>query len=69
MFESPLLKRMLAGVTHRLILAILKDRFGKVPRDVTRRLDKILDEKKLTNLNILAATCPDLEAFRQALPS
>jgi hypothetical protein len=69
MFESPLLKKMIAQRFHNGILALLKARFGSVPRDVTRLLREILDEERLTTLNVLAAQCPDQEAFREALLS
>jgi hypothetical protein len=67
MIESPVLQKMMAERGHNLILAVLKARFGAVPRDIAKRLRSILDEKKLTDLNILAAQCPDLQAFREAL--
>ncbi len=69
MIESPLLVKMMAERSHKLILAALKGRFGPVPRDVTKRLTSVLDEDKLTALCQLAATCPDLAAFREALLS
>jgi hypothetical protein len=69
MIESPLLVELMAERSHKLILAALKGRFGSVPRDVTKRLRSVLDEDKLTALNLLAATCPDMAAFRDALPS
>jgi hypothetical protein len=69
MFESPMLVKMLAERSHKGILALLKARFGTVPRDVTRHLRAILDEEKLTNLNVLAGQCSDLAAFREALHS
>ena len=37
MFESPVLQRFVAGRFHEAILDLLKDRFGAVPRDVTKR--------------------------------
>jgi hypothetical protein len=67
MFESPLLQKMRAGTLHQAILDVLKDRFGTTPREVTRPLREIINEKRLRKLNLLAAKCPDLEAFRQAL--
>jgi hypothetical protein len=67
MIESPLLQKMLAERSHGHILAFLKARFGAVPRDVTRPLREILNERKLTKLTEIAAKCRDLEAFRQAL--
>lgn len=67
MFESPLLTKMIAERFHKAIEKVLKARFGSVPRDVTRLLREVLDEEKLITLNVLAAQCPDLEAFREAL--
>jgi hypothetical protein len=67
MIESPLLQRMMAARTHDLILDALKDRFGTVPRDVSKRLREIINEKKLRQLNRVANTCSDMEAFRAAL--
>jgi hypothetical protein len=69
MIESPLLQRIIAERFQVWVLDVLKDRFGTVPRDVTRSLREVLDEKKLRQLNRLAAKCPDLEAFREALLS
>ena len=69
MFESPMLVKMMAETIHKITLALLKARFGTVPRDVTRHLRAILDEEKLTNLTVLAGQCPDLAAFREALLS
>jgi hypothetical protein len=69
MFESPLLTKMIAQRYHKGIQAVLKARFGSVPRDVTRLLRDILDEERLITLNVLAAQCPDLETFREALLS
>lgn len=69
MIESPILQKMMAETMHKGILALLKDRFGTVPQRVTKPLRVIIDEKKLQALNILAAKCPDLETFRQALLS
>ncbi|HTU21688.1 MAG TPA: hypothetical protein VMG10_26865 [Gemmataceae bacterium] len=69
MFESPLLQKWLAERLHEAIREVLKARFGTVPRDVNRLLREILDERKLTKLNVLAAKCPNIEAFREALLS
>ncbi len=69
MMESPLLKKMVAERIHRVILALLKNRFGAVPRNVIKPLEGVLDEEKLANLNVLAGTCPDLQSFREALLS
>lgn len=67
MFESPLLMKLIADRFHKTIGRVLKARFGSVPRDVTRLLGEILDEERLSNLNVLAAQCPDMEAFREGL--
>jgi hypothetical protein len=69
MIESPLLQTMIAESLHRVILAILKDRFESVPREIAKLLRAVLDEKKLSNLNVLASKCPDLQTFREALLS
>jgi predicted transposase YdaD len=69
MIESPLLQRVRAEVQHGAVLDLLKDRFGAVPRDVTKPLREIIDEKKLRRLVRLAAKCADLDAFREALRS
>lgn len=69
MFESRLLQKWFAERMHKAILALLKARFGSVPRDVTRLLREILDEERLNTLNVLAAQCPDMQAFREALLS
>ncbi|HEY7427766.1 MAG TPA: hypothetical protein VH682_26280 [Gemmataceae bacterium] len=67
MLESPFLQKMRADTIHKVILAVLKARFGSVPRDVSRLLLEVLDEEKLTALSVLASQCPDLESFREAL--
>jgi hypothetical protein len=69
MIESPLLRKMRAETSQDHILALLKDRFDSVPRNVTKQLREIIDEKKLRKLILLAAKCPDLQAFYEALLS
>lgn len=69
MIESPLLQKWLAERMHKAINEVLKARFGSVPPDVTRLLSQILDEERLTALTVLAAQCPDMETFREALLS
>jgi hypothetical protein len=69
MIESPLLQKWFGEKMQKAIQEVLKARFGSVPRDVTRLLRAILDEEKLTALTVLAAQCPDMETFRQALLS
>ncbi len=67
MIESPVLRKMIAATRHEDILDVLKTRFGTVPRDLSRHLRAILDDKKLRRLNVLAVQTPDLEAFREVL--
>ena len=69
MIESPLLQKLMAERTHDLIIDALKDRFGTVPRDVTKHLRAIIEEKKLQQLNRVANRCSDLEEFREVLLS
>jgi hypothetical protein len=63
MFESPLLKELLAQTRQEDITDALQERFGDVPLEVTTRLQQIVDGKKLRELHRLAIKCPDLEAF------
>jgi hypothetical protein len=65
--ESPVLQKLIAETLHDAIREALKARFGTMPRDVSRLLREIRDAKKLTRLNAIAATCPDMQAFREAL--
>ncbi len=67
MIESPVIERWKAESLHEAILAILKKRFRAVPRDITKALRAVQKEKKLITLNVVAADCADLDAFRQAI--
>jgi hypothetical protein len=69
MFESPVLQKLIAEKLHQFIRALVEARFGTVPADVARQLRAIHDEKKLRRLNVLAAKCSDLQAFRNGLAS
>jgi hypothetical protein len=69
MIESPLLQKMIAEKLRGAIHEALKARFGAVPRDVTRLLGEVLNGRKLTKLTGIAAKCPDIDAFREALLS
>lgn len=73
MIESPLLNRILdmkgRQTPQKNILGVLKARFGGVPEDLNERLRSIESEDRLENLNEIAATCADLEAFRIRLAS
>jgi hypothetical protein len=67
MFESPLLKELLAQTRQEDIVDVLQERFGDVPVELTTRLQQIADGKKLRGLLRFAAMCPDLEAFNARL--
>jgi hypothetical protein len=67
MIESPLIQKVRAEAQHGDILDLLKDRFGKVPREVAEEVARIIDTKKLRRFLILAAKCRDMEAFRVGL--
>jgi hypothetical protein len=69
MIESPLIQQWKAEAVQEDILEILRDHFKSVPRDVTKQLRKIIDEKRLRKLVVIAANCSDLEGFREALSS
>jgi hypothetical protein len=65
--ETMRVVNLLAQRSCRLIYAVIHKRFGPVPRDARRHFLKIIDPKTLTKLNVIAATCPDLETFRRAV--
>jgi hypothetical protein len=67
MIESPLLQKMRAETIQELTLDALKRRFGTVPRDVAKRLREIVDESKQRELHGIAISCPNMEAFREAV--
>jgi hypothetical protein len=69
MAEFPLIQELKADTAHEIIVELLKDRFGSVPRDVNKLLRAVLNEKRLRKLAIVAAKCPDMAAFREALLS
>jgi len=69
MIESPLLQKMFAKSRQQSILTVLKARFGTLPPDLTKHLQDILDQEKLTTLLVLTAQCPDIQAFCEALLS
>jgi len=49
------------------IVAFLEVRFGDVPRDIVDEIESVDDEKQLRGLVRLAASCADLDAFRNAI--
>jgi hypothetical protein len=71
MIESPLIEELMAqswqDAFHQAIVGSLESRFGSVPPDVAAAIRLIADKHKLAELNRVAATCHDLEAFRAAI--
>ncbi|MBW3598937.1 MAG: DUF4351 domain-containing protein [Planctomycetes bacterium] len=67
MIESPLIQEIVAEALHRAILKLLRRRFGDVPVDLETRIQSVLDEDRLTELNGVAGSCASLDAFRQSL--
>lgn len=50
-----------------MILAAIRARFGRVPRDVTAALKRLTTPETLHALHRHAVTCPTLDAFQEAL--
>jgi predicted transposase YdaD len=73
MIESPLIQEIMSRSKReglqQGIVKILEVRFGSVPPDVALHLGAIMDEQALTELNVRAALCSDMEAFRNLLQS
>ena len=51
------------------IVTVLEARFGDVPRDLSEEIESVVDAKQLRGLVRLAASCPDLDAFRNGVTS
>jgi hypothetical protein len=69
MIESPLIKELEAEWAHESILLVLEGRFGPFPEDVRTAVRRVQDESALRAITVLAARCPDIDAFRSGLPS
>jgi hypothetical protein len=65
--ERETAQRVERETLRREVSRLLAERFGPVPEDVTARLRDIQQQPKLSDLLLVAALCPDLEAFRTAL--
>jgi hypothetical protein len=65
--ERETAQRVERETARRNILRLLKAHFGPVPDEVTAQLDAIQEQQKLDDLLLAAASCPDLQAFRQAI--
>ena len=69
MIESPLIQELEAEFAHKSILLFLESRFGSVPEDVRSAVQRVRDESAIRAMTVLAARCPDIDAFRRGMPS
>src|SRR5439155_26645139 len=73
MIESPLIQEIMtksaAERSHKHIVSVLEERFGRVPEDAVANLSLVLDEDQLDGLLKQAMRCSDLDAFRTAVDS
>lgn len=60
-------RRAVAKQSHSLILRVLSQRLGTPSEELVAALTAIEEKERLEDLAALAAVCPDLDAFRQAL--
>ncbi len=71
MLEVPFLDEIVMEKTRETaqnyIITFLEARFGDVPGDVVEGIESIDDQTQLKGLVRLAASCPDLAAFRDAV--
>ncbi|TVS15976.1 MAG: hypothetical protein EA424_14975 [Planctomycetaceae bacterium] len=71
MLEIPFLDEIVMEKTRETaqqdIITFLEARFGDVPCDVAEGIESIDDHAQLKGLVRLAASCPDLAAFRDAV--
>jgi hypothetical protein len=49
------------------VVTVLEARFGDVPCDLAQEIESVDDEMQLRGLLRVAASCPDLDAFRKAV--
>ncbi len=70
--ESPLIQELLEEVrrdtAHTNIIAVLRSRFGAVPEELAAQIRMIGDLPILHLLLEEAATCADLDVFRNSFP-
>jgi len=59
--------RTACETAHQDIVTSLEARFGDVPREVVEGVESVVDTRQLKALVRLAASCPDLDAFRNAI--
>ncbi len=71
MIESPLIQSIVEEAERRgivkLIVLTLEHRFGPAGLATEPCLAQVKDEEKLLRLNVQAVTCPNLEAYENAL--
>ena len=71
MIESPLLQELASKAeargAQRIILAMLGEKFGAVPTAVDQTLSAIVNLDQLEKLNLMAATSPNMDEFRDRL--
>ena len=71
MLEVPSLEAIVREKTcqsvRQGIVTVLEGRLGDVPGEVREELEPVVNEKQRQGLVRLAATGPDLDAFRKAL--
>jgi spore coat polysaccharide biosynthesis protein SpsF (cytidylyltransferase family) len=67
-FLDEIVKEKTRETARRDIVTVLEARFGEVPRDVVEGVESVVDEKQLHRLVRATGDCPDLAAFRQAIP-
>ncbi len=75
MLESPLIEEVFHDAlaekarktAHQDILTILETRFGSVPQEVVAGIRSVADGDRLTDLVRKAASCPDMESFRDTV--
>jgi hypothetical protein len=77
MIESPVLQEFLAENTREAVLRtkrqsivqVLAARFGTDAFSIRAALDTIRDDERLDDLTKRSATCRDLAALKESLPS
>jgi hypothetical protein len=61
--KSLLIRDIVGEQLHKMILELLRTRFGPISFEVESEVRSILDESVLRAVNKLAALCPDIEQF------
>lgn len=71
--EIPYIQELIAEhgreTLHSVIVDLLQTRFGSIPEELGARIRSINDRTMLQQLVRLSASCPDLTAFQQQMPS